>query len=93
MLKQLDMWKDPARMLELCQILVFDRPGEQDFDWPEFYCKLPEAHRQVHLITATPMDISATELRRNIAAGRDLKRQIPDSVARYIQDQGFYQTD
>ena len=92
-LRKLDMWKDPARVLRLCQILVFDRPGEQNFDWSEFYRKVPEANQRIRVVTATPMDISATELRRNIAAGRDLKRQIPDSVARYIQDQGFYQTD
>ena len=86
-LRKLDMWKDPARMLRLCKILVFDRPGEQNFDWSEFYRKVPEANQRIRVVTATPMDISATELRRNIAAGIEVEGQIPKSVVGYIQDQ------
>ena len=92
-LRQLDMWKDPARVLGLCQILVFDRPGEQNFDWADFYCKVPEANRRVRFITAPPMDISATELRHNVAAGIELKGQIPELVVGYIQDKRLYRAD
>ena len=92
-LRQLDMWKDPARVLELCQILVFDRPVEQNFDWADFYCKVPQANQRVRVITAPPMNISATELRHNVAAGIELKGQIPESVVGYIQDQRLYRAD
>ena len=92
-LRKLDMWKDPGRVLRLCQIIVFDRPGEQNFDWSDFYRKVPEANQRVRVVTAPPMDISATELRHNIAVGIEVEGQIPKSVVGYIQDQRLYRAD
>ena len=91
-LRQLDMWKDPARVLGLCQLLVFDRPGEQKFDWADVYRRVPEANQRVRIISAPPIDVSATELRRNVATGVELSGRIPESVAGYIQDQRLYRT-
>ena len=72
---------------------MFDRPGEQNFDWSEFYRKVPEANQRIRVVTATPMDISATELRHNVAAGIELKGQIPELVVGYIQGQRLYRAD
>jgi len=91
-LGQLDRWKDPARVLELCQILVSDRPGEQQFDWADFYCRVPEAEGRVLTINAPLIDVSATELRRKAAAGENLAGETPKPVAEYIIEQRLYLT-
>jgi len=91
-LGQLDRWKDPARVLELCQILVSDRPGGQQFDWADFYCRVPEAEGRVLTINAPLIDISATELRRKTAAGENLAGETPKPVAEYISEQRLYLT-
>ncbi len=91
-LGQLDKWKDPERVLELCQLLVLDRPGEQDFDWPDFYSRVPEVEGRVQTVSAPMIDVSATEIRRKAAAGEDLAGQTPDSVVKYIREQGLYLT-
>ena len=91
-LGQLDRWKDPARVLELCQILVSDRPGEQQFDWADFYCRVPEAEGRVLTINAPLIDINATELRRKVAAGENLAGETPKPVAEYISEQRLYLT-
>lgn len=91
-LGQLDRWKDPARVLELCQPLALDRPGEQGFDWADFYHRVPEAEGRVGTVTAPLIDVSSTELRRKAAAGEDLADQTPVAVAEYIREQGLYLT-
>ncbi len=92
-LGQLDRWKDPEQVLELCRLLVLDRPGEQDFNWDGFYEKVPAAQGRVQVVTAPLVDVSATELRRQAAAGESLTGQVPDAVAAYIRQQGLYQTE
>ena len=89
-LAQLDHWKDPERVLELCSLLVLERPGEEAFDWPGFYNRIPSSESKIQMVAAPMVDVSATELRRMAAAGESLAGQVPDAVARYIQDHGLY---
>ena len=91
-LGQLDRWKEPERVLELCQLLVLDRPGEQGFDWTGFYSRIPEAKDRVQVVTAPLVDVSATDLRNRAISGEPLEGQVPDAVAEYIRQQGLYLT-
>jgi nicotinate-nucleotide adenylyltransferase len=91
-LGQLDRWKEPERVLELCQLLVLNRPGEQDFDWTGFYGRIPKAKDRVQVVTAPLVDVSATDLRSRATAGEPLEGQVPDAVAEYIKQQGLYLT-
>ena len=91
-LDQFDQWKEPERVLGLCRLLVLDRPGEQDFDWPGFYRRVPTAKGRVQIVRAPLVDVSATELRRRAEAGEPLDGQVPDAVAIYIHEQGLYLT-
>lgn len=96
-LGQLDRWKEPARVLELCRLLVLDRPGEQGFDHEDFhedfYRRVPQAQGRVQTVTAPLIDVSATDLRRRAAAGETLTGQTPDAVAEYIREKGLYRKD
>ena len=89
-LGQLDRWKDPEQVLTLCRLLVLDRPGEDDFDWPGFFRKVPEAEGRVEIVPASAVAVSATELRRRSSTGELLVGQVPDAVARYIHQNGLY---
>ena len=89
-LGQLDRWKDPERVLTLCRLLVVDRPGEEDFDWPGFYSRVPEAEGRVQIVAAPALEVSATELRRRSSTGELLVGQAPDAVAQYIHQHGLY---
>ena len=91
-LNQLHRWKDPERVMALCQLLVLDRPGEQDFDWDEFYLRIPEAKGRVQIVAAPLINVSATELRRRLAAGESVSGLVPDAVAEYILSQKLYLT-
>lgn len=92
-LGQLDRWKDPERVLTLCRLLVLDRPGEEDFDWPGFYSRVPEAQGRVQVVAAPAVELSATELRRRSSVGELLAGQVPDAVAQYINRHELYQKE
>ncbi|MDA1128738.1 MAG: nicotinate-nucleotide adenylyltransferase [Chloroflexi bacterium] len=89
-LGQLDRWKNPVRVLALCQFLVLGRPGEEGFDWPGFYSRVPEAEGRVQVVAAPMVEVSATELRRRLSAGEPLLGQAPDAVDQYIRQHGLY---
>ena len=91
-LNQLHRWKDPERVMTLCQLLVLDRPGEQDFDWDEFYQRVPEAKGRVQIVASPLIDVSATNLRSRLATGESVSGLVPDAVAEYILSQKLYLT-
>ena len=92
-LGQLDRWKDPGRVVALCRLLVLDRPGEKNFDWPDFYNRVPKAEGRVQMVTAPILSVSATELRNRASAGQPLTGLVPDAVAEYIHQHGLYLTE
>jgi len=89
-LGQLGQWKDPGRVLTLCRLLVLDRPGLGEFDWPGLYHRIPKAEGRVQVVTTPLVDVSATDLRRRVSVGEPLVGQVPKAVARYIHKQGLY---
>jgi len=91
-LGQFDRWKDPGRVVGLCRLLAMDRPGEQEFDWTAFYVRVPEAEGRIQTVTAPPVDVSGTGLRRQASDGESLVGQVPDAVADYIRERGLYLT-
>ena len=56
------------------------------------YCRVPEAEGRVLTINAPLIDISATKLRRKVAAGENLAGETPKLVAEYINEQRLYLT-
>ena len=92
-LGQLNRWKDPERVVALCRLLVRDRPGEKNFDWPGFYNRVPNAQGRVQMVTAPRLSVSATELRKLASAGQPLTGLVPDAVAEYIHQHGLYLTE
>jgi nicotinate (nicotinamide) nucleotide adenylyltransferase len=83
-------WKEPGRILELCRLVVVERPGHQDFDWMELVSRFPAAKEKAQVLSMPMMGISATEVRRRTATGVSLRYQVPDQVAEYIEKHCLY---
>jgi len=89
-IEQFHRWKDPERLLELCNWVVVERPGHQGFDLPGFIARYPGAAGKMQLLSIPAMGISGTELRRRAAAGTSLRYYAPDGVAEYIEQHHVY---
>ena len=83
-------WKEPERVLELCNLVVVTRPGYEDFDWPAWLGSFPQAADRLTRLDTTMVDISGTEIRRRRGQGESVRELVPDSVAEYIQERNLY---
>ncbi len=83
-------WKEPERLLEVCEWVVVQRPGCADFDLAAFAARYPLAPGRVKVLTMPPIGVSGTEIRRRAAQGLSMRYQVPDPVAAYIEGQGLY---
>jgi len=80
----LHTWNGWQQLLDLVTLAVANRPGE-----------VQKVHDDVrrfsHRVVPLPMlDISATEVRRRVAAGGDITALVPPEVARYIDSHRLY---
>ena len=77
-----DQWREPERILKLARVAVMARSGESV---PAAYMKAG-----VEVLQTRRVDISSTELRARVAAGRTIRGFVPDAVADYIAERRLY---
>ncbi|WP_028238625.1 nicotinate-nucleotide adenylyltransferase [Stutzerimonas azotifigens] len=97
----LPSWHRSDELLEHCHILVLQRP-DADIEAPEALRDLlaarsapaPEALSgsggQIAFVWQTPLEVSATQIRQLLAAGRSVRFLVPDAVLAYINAHGLY---
>ena len=74
-------WRDPERVLALATLAVMTR---DDGSPP------PELPNGAVAVASRRIDVSSTEIRARVAAGRSLRGFLPDSIAAYIAAHGLY---
>lgn len=79
-------WKDPEEVLRLATPALMDREGEGA---AEVAPPLPGMERAVH-VPVTRVDVSATQIREAVAAGRDVSHWLPEGVLGVIRREGLY---
>lgn len=77
----LPQWREPEALSLLVQVAVAGRGAEP--------VRLPAGFRAQPFPTRR-VDISATEVRARVAAGRSIRGFVPDAVAEYIAAHGLY---
>jgi nicotinate-nucleotide adenylyltransferase len=86
----LPTWHRPERILELCRMAVVPRPGAPPADPREIARRLPGAERRTVLVDGPLLDISSSQVRARVAAGRSIRYLVPDAVIAYIGDHDLY---
>lgn len=75
----LPKWREPETVRALADVVVLTRAGEG--------ASLPAG---VTPLPTRRVDLSATEIRERVAAGRSIRGFVPDAVAAYIAAHGLY---
>ena len=78
--RSMDRWKEPERIRELAGIAVLDRAGNDDHEVPP----------GVTVVTTRRVDVSASEIRTRVAAGKSIRGFVVESVERYISAAELY---
>lgn len=81
--RDLPQWHEADALPELATLVLFARPG----------AAIPQLPWPVRAVSVPGLDISATEIRRRVAAGRSIRYWVPDMVAECIKAEGLYLAD
>ena len=77
-----DKWREPDRIRRLARVAVMARRGES--------VPAVDLTAGVQVLQTRRVDISSTELRARVAAGRTIRGFVPDAVADYIAERRLY---
>ena len=86
----LPSWHEPARLLRLARIAVAPRPGHPAPTPAWLAQRLPGFAERVVVLEGPHLDISASDIRARVAAGRPIERLVPPPVAAYIEAHHLY---
>lgn len=85
---QLEAWHDPEALLCLCRFVAVPRPG---YDLSRLTEALPPPYSEAVIQLPGPtLDISATDLRARVQAGRSIRYLVPEAVEVYLRKHGLY---
>jgi nicotinate-nucleotide adenylyltransferase len=89
-LPELPRWKDPRKVIELCKLVAFPRPGSSLPDIDAIDKVIPGLCQRIILMERPMIDISATQIRQRVSKGLYISNLVPASVAEYIKEKGLY---
>jgi nicotinate-nucleotide adenylyltransferase len=84
----LPAWREPAAILELAELGVAEREGVRRADIAERLSGLDTEN--VRFFDMPRLDVSSSQIRRLVAAGRPIRYLVPDPVADYVKRVGLY---
>jgi nicotinate-nucleotide adenylyltransferase len=85
-------WKKPLELFKLCEFIVGTRPGTRLRTFRRLV-KFPPLHKEVDKIHLMELkeDISASQIRAKLKAGKPVGRLVPKIVESFIEQKGLYQ--
>ena len=88
MARSLPRWREPEAILELAVLGVAEREEIRRAEIADALAGYPQ--ERIRFFDMPRIDLSSTELRRRVAAGRTLRHLVAAPVAAYIEREGLY---
>ncbi len=88
-LSDIACWYQPQRLIELCELAVVVRPGSE-IDLAELERQLPGLTGRIHWVKMPILEISSSDLRARVRAGRSISYLVPREVEAYIRQHRLY---
>ncbi|MCV0403369.1 MAG: nicotinate-nucleotide adenylyltransferase [Chloroflexi bacterium] len=89
-LEQIDTWREPDRLLDEVRWIVGPRPGTKPPDPARLAERFGERASRIELLNGPALDVSASEIRRRVAAGETIRYLVPRDVEEMIIERGMY---
>jgi nicotinate-nucleotide adenylyltransferase len=92
-LNELPTWHRAAELVDACTILTAARPGFVAPRDETLACRFSREQIERlrrHIAQSPRIDISGTDIRLRVAAGRSIRYLVPEPVREYIADHGLY---
>jgi nicotinate-nucleotide adenylyltransferase len=85
-------WRKPLELFQLCEFIVGTRPGTKLRIFRRLV-KFPPLQKEVDKIHLLELkeNVSASEIRERLSAGKPAGRFLPAAVETYIKNKGLYQ--
>jgi nicotinate-nucleotide adenylyltransferase len=83
-------WHRPHEFVEVCDAIGVMRRPDEPIDLPALQGKIPGLSAKVRFVDAPLLQVSASEIRRKIAAGRPFRYYVPLSVYEIIRERDLY---
>ncbi len=89
-LSQVDTWREPDRLLSLVEWAVGPRPGTPLPAREALRERFGSSASRIHVLDGPSLGVSASEIRRRVAAGRAIRYLVPVAVEELIADRRLY---
>lgn len=87
---EIESWREPDRLLELAEWAVGPRPGTPLPDRRALRERFGAAAARIHLLDGPSLDVSSSDIRARVAAGRPIRYLVPRAVEELITVRGLY---
>jgi nicotinate-nucleotide adenylyltransferase len=91
-LAELALWKEPARLVQICHLVAVPRLGVSSVDVSSPELSVPGVSEAVVHLDLPIIGISSSQIRSLVATGLSIRYLVPDVVREYISQQNLYVT-